>query len=1077
MRPKSATLGLFLATLSPLSAAQLDWENEKVYEQGKMEARIPSYSFSNKQDALSGDRERSRMQSLNGTWKFHFVEKTSERPLDFFAKDFAGNGWNDIPVPSNWELQGYGQPIYTNITYPFTPDILTREPDWDWKGPQPPRPPHIYRDNPVGSYFRDFKVPADWKDDSVIIHFGGVSSAFYLWVNGEKVGYSQDSCLAAEFDITELIQPGKNRVAVQVFRWSDGSYLEDQDMWRLSGIQREVLLLAQPKVAIDDFFVRTKFDNDLKNARLEIRPELWVQTTPDQFKDWKITGQLFDADGKPVSNSTMSIPAEKVYNERYAARDMPVFGMMKAEIESPRKWSAEDPYLYKLVLALEDANGKVIEARSQNVGFRKIEFSEKHELLVNGVPVKIMGVNRHDHHPTRGKALIREDMEADVRLMKQFNFNAVRTAHYPNDPHFLDLCDRYGLYVLDEANIETHHLGGFIPNQPSWTAPIMSRVYRMVERDKNHPSVIGWSLGNESGTGPAFAAAAHWIRDFDPTRWVHYEGAQGDPTDPAYVEEDDIGYKVTSWPVYANPDDPDYVDVISRMYPSLSQLVGMSESEHIDRPIIMCEYLHAMGNSIGGLGDYWDEINARPNLIGGYIWDMIDQGLEKTNDKGEKFFAYGGDFGDKPNDGNFCFNGVFASNRMPNPHAWECKYIFQPVTFEASKEGSNKVKITNRFETTNLNRYEIRWELSENGKELQSGVLPAQNLVAKQSAVIEIPFTKPEFKPDAEYWINLSVHETSNRLWCMKGHPVAHEQILLKGRNSVLPSFEASSKLDIGAGDLEYRVSAKDFSVGFSKTTGEMTSYQWKGSEQLKSPLRPHFDRPGTDNDLQAANSGPFAKSRDAWRKILAELKVETITSEQDDNGSVQLFISRRSGKKAKLDTTYTISADGNITVKLTLEADPSLPDLIRFGMSAGVSNKFTNTSYYGRGPWENYPDRKRGAVIDEYALLTAEMFTNYAYPQENGNRSDTRWLKLGDDSGNGFKITGHPSFGFSIWPYSLENIEGAKHPFNLKPQGFLTLNISGAQKGVAGTLSPILPQYVVKAGKHELTFTISPSN
>ncbi|MFC7338019.1 glycoside hydrolase family 2 TIM barrel-domain containing protein [Haloferula chungangensis] len=1060
----------------PLFAAPLDWENEKVYEQGKMEARVTSYSFTSKQDALSGDRDRSRMQSLNGSWKFHFVEKTQDRPLDFFSKDFVGSDWKDIEVPSNWELQGYGQPIYTNITYPFTPEILTREPDWDWKGPQPPRPPKIYRDNPVGSYFRDFKVPADWHDQSIILHFGGVSSAFYVWVNGEKVGYSQDSCLAAEFDITEFVQDGRNRVAVQVFRWSDGSYLEDQDMWRLSGIQREVLLLAQPKVAIDDFNIRTRFDKNLKNARLEIRPELWVQTAPDQFKDWKITGQLFDAEGNLVPNSNTSVPVEKVYNERYAARDMPVFALMRAEIESPRKWSAEDPYLYKLVLSLEDADGKLIEARSQNVGFRKIEFNERRELLVNGIPVKIMGVNRHDHHPTRGKALLREDMEADVRLMKQFNFNAVRTAHYPNDPHFLDLCDQYGLYVLDEANIETHHLGGYIPNQPSWTAPILSRVYRMVERDKNHPSVIGWSLGNESGTGPAFAAAAHWIRDFDPTRWVHYEGAQGDPADPAYVEEDDVGYKVTSWPVYANPDDPDYVHVLSRMYPNLSQLVGMSESKHINRPIIMCEYLHAMGNSIGGLGDYWDEIRSRPNLMGGYLWDMIDQGLEKKGPNGKTFFAYGGDFGDKPNDGNFCFNGVFASNRTPNPHAWECKYVFQPLVFEAEEEG--RVKITNRFETTNLSNYEIRWTLSEDGKELQSGVLPTTDIPARQSTVAEIPFERPQYKPTSEYWINLSVHEKVDRLWCKKGHQLAHEQIQLKAKESTTEAPASNKELTINDADDAITVSGKGFSTRISKASGELISYKLGNIEQLVTPLTLNFDRPGTDNDLQAANSGPFKKSRTAWRKILSELKSPSIKVGEVEDGAVTINCSRQSGPKVKINTSYTITGDGRISVKLVLDANASLPDLIRFGMSTGVPAGYTHTSYYGRGPWENYPDRKRSAMIGEYASKTAELFTNYAYPQENGNRSDTRWLKLSSDDGaSGLQITGSPAFGFSLWPYAPENIEAAGHPFNLKPQGHFTLNIDKIQKGIAGTLSTILPQYLVPSGNHELEFTLGPAN
>ncbi|VGO21736.1 glycoside hydrolase family 2 TIM barrel-domain containing protein [Pontiella sulfatireligans] len=1077
---KQILFGLVLAMSNQFATARNDWEDEQMFEQNKLPARVPSYSFKSAEDALEGNRDKARVQSLDGTWKFKYVGKSEDRPTDFMAKGFKGKGWDDIPVPSNWELQGHGQPIYSNITYPWTPNILDTTLKYDWKGPTPPKPPFIYRDNPVGSYFRDFKISREWKNDSIILHFGGVSSAFYVWVNGEAVGYSQGSRLAAEFDITEYVKPGKNRVAVQVFRWSDGSYLEDQDMWRLSGIHREVLLLAQPKIALNDFYVRTPFDDQLENAKLELRPRVWVKEGADNLKGWKVTAQLYDADEKAVLDAPLSVAIDKVYNERWPPRDLPVFAFMKAEIQSPRKWSAEDPYLYKVVFTVTDPKGGVVEARSQKIGFRKIEFSAENELLINGKPVEIMGVNRHDHHPIRGKALAREDMRKDVELLKQFNFNAVRTCHYPNDPHFLDLCNEYGLYVMDEANIETHHLGGYLANMPSWNGALISRVTRMVERDKNHVCVISWSLGNESGTGPGFAAAASWIRYFDygSGRFIHYEGAQGDPLHPLYVEEDGIGYKVNKWPVYANPDDPDYVDVLSRMYPDLSQLVGMAESEHIDRPIIMCEYLHAMGNSIGGLGDYWDEIRARPNLIGGYIWDMIDQGLVKKDENGKPFYAYGGDFGDVPNDENFCMNGVFASNRTPNPHAWECKYVFQSAAFEAVDVEAGKVKITNRFSFTNLDQYEIRWTLSKDGQELQAGKLAAQDIPALDSAVVKVPFEKVKFDAGSEYWLRLSLNEKADRLWCKKGYEVAKGQLALKSRKGPA-AYTSASTDEISFEDAvgKIAVAGKGFSASVSKTTGELTSYIVNGVEQLAFALRPNFNRPPIDNDSRGAGWKPFQKSKKSWGNLPANLKTSSVAVGAKDKQSIHVLVSQSSGSKIKLETSYTFYSDGNVAVKMDMDADKSLADLFRYGMTMGIPGAYVEAEYYGNGPWENYSDRKRGAEVAAFSQKTDELFTNYAMPQENGNRTDVRWLKLcAENSKAGLMITGQPQFGFSVWPYSAENLEEARHPYDLKPQGFYTLNIDSVQMGVGGTLSNTLPQYLLKPGKYRLEFMMGPT-
>lgn len=1071
-------LGCFSFFMGQVVHTQNDWENEHVFEKNKLPARVPSYSFYKAADALEGKRDKARMRSLNGTWKFKFVEKSEDRPKDFMAKDFNGSQWDDIAVPSNWEMKGYGQPIYTNIVYPFTPNILNTSIKYDWRGPQPPRPPKIYRDNPVGSYYRDFEVPQEWDDQSIILHFGGVTSAFYLWVNGKEVGYSQGSCLAAEFDITNYVQAGKNRVAVQVFRWSDGSYLEDQDMWRMSGIHREVLLLAQPKISLNDFYVRTKLDASLQDAKLEIRPHVWVKNDENKLKGWNITAQLYDADNKTVLPQLLSVAVEKIYNERWPQRDITKFAFLSANIHQPRKWSAENPYLYKLVFTVTNPKGEVVEARSQKIGFRHIEFSKKNELLINGKMVKIMGVNRHDHHPERGKALTREDMRKDVALLKQFNFNAVRTSHYPNDPYFYELCNEYGLYVMDEANIEAHHLGSYIPQSPTWAAPILTRIIRMVERDKNNPCVISWSLGNESGTGPAFAAAAAWVRDFDPSRFIHYEGAQGDPTDPHYVE--DAGFELGKWPSMANPDDPDYVDVISRMYPDLSQLMAISYSPHINRPVVMCEYLHAMGNSIGGLGNFWDSIRSRPNLIGGFIWDMKDQGLLKKHTNGQTFFAYGGDFGDIPNDQNFCLNGVFAADRTPNPHAWECKYVFQPVVFEAADLANGQVRIINRFAFSSLDQYEIRWSVSENGKMLQFGVLTTQSIAQESAVVVPLPLKKINFKDDAEYWVRLSLHEKADRPWCAKGYEVAKEQLLLKGKTVAQSSVASAAKDKVAVTESNDKilVSGKRFTAEIAKGNGMLRSYKINGIEQLLAPLQPNFDRPVIDNDVRGANRPDFIKSRLVWQKLPAQLATSFVKASEGADQSVSVQVEQCYQDKIKLHTTYQFLPDGSVKIRMDMEADKSLPDLIRYGMTMGVSQNYKQATFYGRGPWENYPDRKRGAEVGEYQFVTDSLFYNYAVPQENGNRTDTRWLTLQtENKKSGITISGSPVFAFSIWPYSAENIEKARHPYNLQPQGFYTLNIDLVQMPLGGTLSARLPQYKLQPGKYSLEFTIRPIN
>ncbi|MFI3289389.1 MAG: glycoside hydrolase family 2 TIM barrel-domain containing protein [Rikenellaceae bacterium] len=1069
MKIKNCLIGALLLCSSASVQAQDDWENEHVFERNKLAARAATYSYDSVDKALEADRIESRMVTLNGEWKFKFVETVDQRPMDFMASDFTGAGWDNITVPSNWEIKRYGQPIYTNITYPFTPDILTGTLKYDWRGPQPPMPPYIYRDNPVGSYFRDFEVPASWSGD-VVLHFGGVSSAFYVWVNGEEVGYSQGSCLAAEFDITKYLKSGSNRVAVQVFRWSDGSYLEDQDMWRLSGIQRDVMLLEQPKVSINDFFVKAKLDSNYKDGEIEIRPNVWF-TGRDYTKldGYKITAQLYDAEDVAVLESELSCDAKAVVLERWPARDITKFAFMEADVEMPNKWSAESPYLYTIVLSMLNPEGEVVESRSHKIGFRTVEFSKDNALLINGREVEIMGVNRHDHSSVNGKALTREEIEADAKLIKNFNMNAVRTSHYPNDPYFLEMCDKYGIYVMDEANIETHHIGGWIPNTPSWTASMLSRIQRMVLRDKNHPSIISWSMGNESGTGPIFAAAAAWIKDFDPSRFVHYEGAQGDPTHPDYVEGK--GGNITE-DNYANPDDPAYVDVLSRMYPELKQLVGMSDSPYITRPIIMCEYMHAMGNSMGGLSDYWKEIRARKDLIGGYIWDMIDQGIEKEGPDGEMFYAYGGDYGDQPNNSNFCLNGVFASDRTPNPHAWEAKYVFQPAEISLVAGDPCRVRVYSRLSHTNLSQYDARWAIYEDGKQIQSGELGNLNVVPGGTEYVTIPMKSIKYNDNKEYWVRVSLHESEDKLWCEAGHEVVKERMLLRAKAAVAEPYASTSKESVAVDQSgsDIAVSAKNFTAVVSKQSGFMTSYKVKGAEMLSAPIEPNFMRPAIDNDVQGASARHINGYRKFWNTFAKALSVESAKVEES-NGNATVEVKYKSYKGVEFAVEYTIYSDGAIKSKMVLNAPENTPDFMRVGFKMGVPMDYSQTTFYGYGPTENYLDRKCGVEVGEYSIPTSDLFYNYAQPQESGNREDARWMKMVSKA-NTLQFVGAPLFAFSASEYSGQNIEDATHPYELKPLGYYEVNIDLKQSAIAGTLSSILPHYALHAeGEHTFEF------
>lgn len=1014
----------FLMLLSVGVFAQNDWEDQSVIGRNKMPARATSYSFSSENQALKGDRTQARFLSLNGEWLFRFEADSKNRPLDFYSSENKVSGWDNIEVPSCWEMKGYGTPIYTNQTYPF-----------------PNRPPFITRTNPVGSYFKTFEIPADWDGKQIILHFGGVSSAFYVWVNGQMVGYSEDSCLPAEFDITEKVQKGKNTVAVQVFRWSDGSYLEDQDHWRMSGIQREVMLLAQPRVALNDFFVKTKFEENLEDALLQIRPVVTMKDSVD-IDGWTVEAMLFSPTDKPKFAEPLKIDLKKIVYEEYPQRDNVRFALLESKIESPQKWSAENPVLYTLVLSLKDNKGNLIESRSCKVGFRDIRI-QNGVFLVNGKPVKLYGVNRHDHSQTGGKTVTREDMLRDVVLMKQYNLNAVRTCHYPNDPYFYDLCDQYGLYVMDEANIETHHAAGYLTNQPSWHAAFTDRVIRMVERDKNHPSVFSWSLGNESGTGPNHAAAAGWVRDFDPTRPIHYEGAQGDPNHPDYKAPDSSDYRKS--PYLANPDDSWYVDMVSRMYPTIDQLKGLSESPYIKRPIVMCEYAHSMGNSTGNLMEYWDLIHHRKNLMGGFIWDWIDQGVLRTDAKGRNWWAYGGDYGDKPNDANFCINGLISPDRTVKAATEECKYVFQPVVVEPYDQDKMQFRIKNRFNFHNLNEFSIFWTLVENGKEIKIGSLGEFNVLPDESRLFAADYDLS--KTTGEVWLKVSVKLAKDELWAKRGYEIAKEQFLVKSAKPVQPVaskivvqvFEDSEKTLI--------IGAKDFRVTFDKASGYLAKYQYQGKDMLVGALKPNFWRSLTDNDIRAWK---VRKSLSDWPKIAESLKAERFEVLTEGLSKI-VNVNLKGDEGLNMQLVYKVTGDGIVDVNYQVKIGEKLSEPLRIGMTTAFAGDMGVMNFYGKGPYENYADRCRAAEVNIYSGKVEDFCFNYVRPQENGNHTQVRWLALRNAAGNGLMVVGKQPLNTSVWPYTAGTLSNAAHLNDLEIAGFYTVNIDLAQAGVGG--------------------------
>jgi len=1047
-----------------------DWENEQITHINTEPPRATSVPFADVAGALEGSRESSPFfLTLDGAWKFHWVGNPDERPMNFFQTNFDDSTWTNIEVPSNWEMEGYGVPIYLGSGYPFKidPPRVTDEPPTSWTA--------FAQRDPVGSYRRTFEMPSGWTGRRVFIHFDGVDSAFYLWVNGRRVGFSKDSRTPAEFDLTDFLKSGVNQLAVEVYRWSDGSYLEDQDKWRMSGIFRPVYLYSTAAVRIRDFAVRTELDSNYCDATLQIKPELAAKNPLSA--NWTVRAQLFDADQKPVFTNELSHDAGEILNPDFSAkilddrmpqRGEPKFAWLEGTIKNPAKWTAETPNLYTLVLTLCDENGRVIEADSCRVGFRKIEIRDG-RFLGNGQPIRLRGVNRHEIDPDTGYALSTERMVQDITLMKQANINAVRTCHYPDDPRWYDLCDRYGIYVLDEANICTHGTRGFLANDPRWHDAFLDRAIRMAERDKNQPSVIIWSMANESGYGPNFAAISGWLHAFDPTRPVHYEGAQGDPTDPPTVDIIGRFYPRLTTEAYIKPDAP--------WNARWDKLLEIAQRTNDNRPVLATEYAHAMGNAVGNLQEYWDEIYSNPRMLGGFIWEWVDQGLNKTAPDGTKYTAMGGDFGDVPNHGGFCIKGLVFGDRTIQPKYWEVKKVYQPVLIEpvTLKPGQVEVRVANRNQFLNLDQFEARWSVTSDGGVLQSGVLKPVRCAAGKTAVVKVPVAAIQNPhPGADYWLRVSFHIRKDELWAPTGHEVAWEQMPLAVKTPAAPAttmagLPALKLIQNGGTAL---IQGDHFAATFNRSAGTLTSLVYEGHEILAptndNPAGPVLQvyRAPTDNDKG------FGKwlARD-WKQAgldQVERHVDFFQATQTQSNEVCVTVvatTTATGGTFVHRAIWRVRGDGSLDMNNEFKPSGNLPPLPRIGVVMRVAGEFENFRWYGRGPWENYSDRKRSADVGIWSGPATGQYVPYVKPQETGNKEDVRWGTLTDTNRTGLLVMseGDP-MAMSAIHFTAADLAAVRHNHELKPRPEIVLSLDAKQSGLGnGSCGPgVLERYAV---------------
>lgn len=1013
-------------------------ENPECIGINKEQAHATLMPYKDLKEALAADRHASSFyRSLNGMWKFNWVSWPQARPVDFYKPAYDVSSWNEIPVPSNWQILGYGTPYYRNAGYIFRRDF-----PWVMSTPEKRYTAYIER-NPVGSYRRDFDLPADWKGRRIFITFDGVDAGFFLWINGEKVGYSVNSRNAAEFDITKFVKPGKNMIAAEVYRFTTGSYVEDQDMWRLSGIFRNVSLWSSPQEHIRDFFIKTGLDENYHNATIEVNAKIRNYDIRPS-RPTILTATLFNGHNEVTgSKAESAIPALKPGEE--------VVVKLSFNVQNPEKWTAETPKLYTTILTLKNGN-KLTETLSARTGFRRIEIKGR-IFLVNGTPLKLKGVNRHENWPDVGHAVTEAQMIRDLELIKQGNCNHVRTSHYSDDPRWYELCDEWGIWLVAEANVECHGNMGRFDEEPTMKAAIIDRNVANVENFKNHPSVIIWSLGNENGKGGSnFRAAMAAIKSIDNTRPVHYEGFGIGKQNPA--------------------------DLDSRMYTAVAEVQRIANDTSYKKPFYMCEYAHAMFNSMGAIGEYNDVFDNNETVLGGAIWEWQDQGIYNKRDPEHSIIAFGGGFGEFPNDHYFIHKGVVASDRSLKPHYPEMKKAYQWIGITAEDLDKGIIKFHNKYQFINLDGFKAEWTLWENGTKISGGDLILPDILPGKEALVSIPYKILKANEGSEYFLRISFSLAADKLWAKKGYEIASQQFIIPA-NKITSKREpvVMNPVKLTVTDNDINVTGNGFAVVFDKQSGTFSRLEKNGINIIKSDGGPrlHLWRaPHRNDDMWADRSWVTSGLREIKWTVL------NITSEPVNSSTVRIIVNLKGEGRNNFivnhDVVYLITGDGVITASNKISSGNPRQVVARIGVRMFLDKQFDQVSYFGRGPMENYSDRKRGFDIGIYKSTVKEQLTPYEKPMEAGNHEDVRWAKLTNLSGIGLMAICDTTFlQISALPYSDEELDKTEYRIDLPQSNSTVFCISHLTLGVgtAGCGPRPLPQYTVYAAPTTFTYKL----